>query len=292
MSQIAWDLPGARIFEDGVDRAVLYPHVGNAVAWNGLVSVSEGKSGGDVESFYYDGVKYLGVASSQEFEATINAFTYPDEFESCLGVEAALNGILVTNQAPKLFGLCYRTLVGNDINGLDHGYKLHLIYNALAVPSDKSYGTLTSTPSPTNFSWSISTTPPVVPGFRPSAHLILDSTKIDPDILETLEGILYGVSAPPRLLTPAEILSAQWIKRMIVVIESPNPALLPPSAESGDYVFSVSDEAVYTIDGPPTNNSREVIVFTDDTEEQALGKAYPGDLLYDEETGVLYQLGS
>lgn len=191
MTKLVWDAPGERIFETGVDRGVLYVN-GVAVAWSGLVSVSETSVGGESTPYYLDGVKYLNLLSDTEFTATIEAFTYPDEFAQCDGTIEFDNGLFVTDQDREPFGLSYRSLIGNDIDGVEHGYKIHLVYGALASPSPVSHTTLNESPGAEIFSWSISTTPETAEGFRPTAHYIIDSRKMSPEHLEYLEDILYG----------------------------------------------------------------------------------------------------
>jgi hypothetical protein len=204
--QITWDEVGERHFEAGVDRGVLYPEQGPGVPWNGLISVQEKPIGGEVEPYYFDGVRYMTVIAYEEFSATIEAFYYPEEFEECDGSTELGTGISALHQPRKSFGLCYRTKIGNDLDLLDHGYKIHLVYGAVVSPSDKSWGTVSTSLSPSNFSWDISATPIRVQGVRPTAHFIIDSTKLTPEALEQIENILYGTGTDdPRLLTAEEL---------------------------------------------------------------------------------------
>lgn len=211
MATIEWDQVGDRLYETGVDHGVLYiPDntgvYGDGVAWNGLTTVTESPSGAEANAQFADNIKYLNLLSAEEFGATIEAFTYPDEFAQCDGT-ILVDGIAIGQQSRKLFGLCYRTRVGNDTDGTDHGYKLHLIYGALAAPSEKAYATINDSPEAISFSWEVSTTPVEVPGYKPAASLILDSTKVDADALADLEAILFGDEATdPRLPLPAEVL--------------------------------------------------------------------------------------
>jgi hypothetical protein len=220
MSKIIWDEVGKRLFETGLDRGVLYPQVSGAypagVAWNGLTSVSENPTGAEPEPLYADNIKYLNLMSAEEFGATIEAYTYPDEFAECDGSVEPSPGLVLGQQPRKTFGLSYRTLIGNDVDQQDFGYKLHLIYGALAAPSEKSYQTINDTPEAITFSWEISTTPVPVTGFKPTASLVLDSTKINAAKLAELETILYGKNAttdpvvaavPARLPLPDEVIS-------------------------------------------------------------------------------------
>lgn len=213
MFSIEWDQIGERLFETGVDRGVLYPQSAGTypmgVAWNGLTAVTESPSGAEAEPIYADNIKYLSLMSAEEFAATIEAYTYPDEFAACDGSAEIATGVVIGQQKRGAFGLSYRTLIGNDTDGQDHGYKIHLIYGAQASPSEKSYATINDTPEAITFSWEVTTTPVPVPGFKPSASLTIDSTKVDPTKLQELETILYGdSSATPkeaRLPLPSEI---------------------------------------------------------------------------------------
>lgn len=219
MSKIVWDQTGERFFETGVDRGVLYP-INNegkytpGVAWNGLTAVTESPSGAEPTDLYADNIKYLTMRSAETFGATIEAYTYPDEFGQCDGSAEIATGVIIGQQARKTFGLCYRTLLGNDVDGQDHGYKLHLIYGATASPSEKGYATVNDSPEAITFSWEVSTTPVNVNGFKPTACITIDSTKANPTDLATLEEILYGKDAgeagtppavEPRLPLPDEV---------------------------------------------------------------------------------------
>lgn len=204
MSRLVWDNVGEKFYETGTDRGVLYPQAANGsypngVAWNGLTGVSENPSGAEATALYADNIKYVNLMSNEEFGATINAYTYPDEFAECDGSASVGEGLFVGQQARKAFGMCYRTLVGNDTEGTDKGYKLHLIYGATAQPSGKEYQTVNDSPEAITFSWEITTTPvPVTKGenLKPTATLTIDTTKELPDgFLTALEDILYGKDA-------------------------------------------------------------------------------------------------
>lgn len=213
MSKIVWDKTGERFYETGVKYGVLYiPTDGvysKGVAWNGLTAVTESPSGAEATPLYADDTKYLNLMSNEEFGATIEAYTYPDEFAECDGSASIATGVMIGQQSRKTFGLCYRTTLGNDTDGNDHGYKLHLIYGALAAPSEKGYSTINDSPEAITFSWEVTTTPVSVTGFKPTASITIDSTKADPAKLTALEKILYGSDdAPatePRLPLPDEI---------------------------------------------------------------------------------------
>ena len=211
MSQIVWDAVGEHIFETGVRNGVLYLKdaqgaYSTGVAWNGLTSVSESPEGAEPTDLYADDIKYLTLMSAENFKATIEAYTYPPEFEECDGSASIANGVVIGQQARKPFGLCYRTSIGNDTDGNEHGYKLHIVYGCLASPSEKQYSTINDSPEAITFSWEVSTTPVNVAGKKATATLIIDSTKADKAKLTALEGILYGSeSEEPRLPLPDEI---------------------------------------------------------------------------------------
>jgi hypothetical protein len=193
MPVLEWDQPGAKMFQTGVDRGVLY--IGeNAFVWNGLTGLDEDFN---IESkaYYQDGVKYLDVQVLGEFAGKLKAFTYPQEFEDVIGKHSSGQGLYIHDQRPKSFGLSYRTKIGNDIDGIDHGYIIHLLYNLRAVPDSISNGTIAESPTPMEFSWSLSSTPEIVTGYRPTAHVSLKSTEMDAGSLELLEEILYGTDA-------------------------------------------------------------------------------------------------
>ena len=210
MSKLTWDASGERLYETGVKQGVLYVmnsnSYGNGVAWNGLTAITESPSGAESTPLYADDIKYLDLRSTEEFGATIEAYTYPDEFAACDGSASLADGVNIGQQARKMFGLCYRTTVGNDTDGTDHGYKLHLIYGATASPSEKAYETINDSPEAITFSWEITTTPVNVAGFKPTASIVIDSTKADPTCLAALEAKLYGGgSGEAELPLPDEV---------------------------------------------------------------------------------------
>lgn len=212
MEKIVWDQTGERLYETGVRNGVLYVQESGAypkgVAWNGLTAVTESPSGAEPTALYADDTKYVNLVSAEEFGATIEAYTYPDEFAECDGSASIADGVYIGQQNRKTFGLSYKTTVGNDVNNNNHGYKLHLIYGAVASPSEKSYSTINDSPDAITFSWEISTTPVNVTGHKPTALLTIDSTKVDPTKLAKLEAVLYGSSeADARLPLPDEIVS-------------------------------------------------------------------------------------
>lgn len=210
MSKLVWDATGERYYETGVKNGVLYiPTSGvysKGVAWNGLTAVTESPSGAEATALYADDMKYLNLYSSEEFGATIEAYTYPDEFAACDGSAELVDGVLIGQQKRTPFGLCYKTTIGNDTDGNDHGYKLHIIYGAMASPSEKAYAAINDSPEAITFSWEVTTTPVTVAGFKPTSYIVIDSTKADSTKLKALEVILYGDdSTEPRLPLPDEI---------------------------------------------------------------------------------------
>ena len=213
MTALVWDQVGERLYETGVDHGVLYipdssgDYV-DGVAWNGLTTVTESPSGAAANPQYADNIKYLNLISAEEFGATVEAFTYPDEFAQCDGTAMPEPGVAIGQQNRKIFGLTYRTRVGNDLDGTDHGYKLHLIYGAQAAPSQKAYATINDSPAATAFSWDVTTTPVQVTGYKPAAMLSIDSTKVDEAALADLESVLFGSSGvEARLPLPDEVLA-------------------------------------------------------------------------------------
>lgn len=229
MSKIVWDATGDRLFETGVSNAVLYvanPEAATpgedaympGVPWNGITAISESPSGAEASPLYADNIKYLSLTSAEEFGASIEAFTYPDEFGACDGTAALSLGVLVGQQSRVSFGLCYKTLLGNDVAGDAYGYKLHIIYGAKAAPSERAYATVNDSPEAITFSWEVTTTPVEVPGaFKPTSSIVIDSTKVLPEDMAAIEAMLYGVNADalavpavvasePKLPTPTELL--------------------------------------------------------------------------------------
>lgn len=197
MSKITWDGQGEHLYETGVDHGVLYildsnGVYGNGVAWNGLTAITESPSGAEPNAIYADNIKYLNLFSAEEFGCTIEAYTYPDQFAECDGSAILATGAVIGQQPRKIFGLCYRTKLGNDIDGDSHGYKLHLIYGCQASPSEKAYQTINDSPEAITFSWEVSTTPVNVTDHNPTANITIDSTAATEAKLKTLEAVLYG----------------------------------------------------------------------------------------------------
>ena len=212
MAKLVWDQTGERLYETGVKQGVLYIKENgtydNGVAWNGLTAITESPSGAETTPLYADDIKYLNLLSTEEFAATIEAYTYPDEFMQCDGSAPLSTGVYIGQQSRKTFGMCYRTVLGNDEDNNDYGYKLHLIYGCLAAPSEKGYSTINDSPEAITFSWEVSTTPENVTGHKPTATITIDSTKANKEKLTALEAILYGSETQePRLPLPDEVAS-------------------------------------------------------------------------------------
>jgi hypothetical protein len=236
MPQLTWGDVGERFYELGVDRGVLYPLVGDGVAWNGIISVDEAPNMEQPNSYYYDGIMYLQVPRIEEFRATITAMHRPSEFAASDGVATGLNGMLITQQRRKPFGFSYRTLVGNDLENEAHGYRIHLVYNALAMPSSRNYQSMGGGVNPSTYSWEITAKPPAMDGYRRTPHLVIDSLTAPPATLAALEDILYGTTEDaPRLPLPMEIFEMGF---GIIV------------TDNGDGTFTISgpDDLVYLTD--------------------------------------------
>lgn len=213
MPPLTWDEVGERLYETGVDHGVLYlPNASTGVydsgfAWNGLVTVTESPTGAEVTPTYADNIKYLNLVSVEEFGGTIEAYTYPDEFAACDGTAVPEPGVAVGQQSRKTFGLSYRTRLGNDLEGTDHGYKLHLIYGAQAAPSEKAYATINDSPEAITFSWEITTVPVAVTDLKPTSLIVIDSTVVDPAMLSDLEDLLYGATVAAALPLPDAVIA-------------------------------------------------------------------------------------
>lgn len=211
MAKLVWDETGKRLYETGVSKGVLYVQAddgtyGNGVAWNGLTAVNESPSGAEATPLYADDIKYLELTSTEEYGASIEAYTYPEEFEQCDGSAELGVGVTIGQQPRKAFGFCYRTLIGNDVKNNDYGYKIHIVYGAKAAPSEKAYQTVNDSPEAITFSWELTTTPVNVEGYKPTACVTIDSTKVAPAKLTSIEEALYGSDTKePKLLLPDEI---------------------------------------------------------------------------------------
>ena len=217
MAKLVWDKTGERLYETGVEKGVLFPmadgEYGDGVAWNGLTGVTESPSGAEATALYADNIKYLNLMSNEEFGCTIEAYTYPDEFAACDGSVELSKGVKIGQQKRSQFGFSYQTKLGNDSDGADHGYLIHLVYGCLASPSEKAYATINDSPEAITFSWEVSTTPVSCTNHKPVAHVTIDSTKVTAEKLAAFEEILYGkngegnTGTAPRLPLPDELLT-------------------------------------------------------------------------------------
>jgi hypothetical protein len=241
MAILTWDNAGERLYETGVDHGVLYipdesGDYNDGVAWNGLTTVTESPAGADASPQFADNIKYLNLIAAETFGGTIEAFTYPDEFAEFDGTAIPTPGVAIGQQSRKVFGLCYRTLLGNDVDGTDHGYKLHLIYGAQAAPSEKAYATVNDSPAAIAFSWAITTTPVNVTDYKPTSLLVINSTEVDATTLSDLLDILYGASASPRMPLPDEIIS--MFEGTVTVVDL-GVAANQPTYDSGTHVVTL-----------------------------------------------------
>lgn len=251
MTKLSWGNSGERFYEAGADRGVLYLKNAPAVPWNGLVSVSENPSGGEPKPYYIDGIKHLNVSSVEEFEATIEAFSSPSEFARCDGTAAIGNGLFITQQPRIPFDFSYRTRIGNDVDGLDHGYKIHLVYNAMAAPVSRDNTTLSDSSELRTLSWDITTTAPVFSGYRPSAHLVIDSRKTTEEQLSIIETMLYGgVDTEPQLISAADITQLFVDYRPFKIVDRGDGSY---TAE-GTVAVAMATPATFTIDHPQVDN--------------------------------------
>jgi hypothetical protein len=268
MTKLVWDKVAEKVYETGIDRGVLYPvdSFGNypeGHSWNGLVSVDEAPSGAESNKQYANNKVYLNLTSAEEFSATLEAYTYPDAFMECDGSAELSPGVYIGQQRRKPFGLAYRSLIGNDTDGTDFGYKLHLVYDGLAAPTGKTYSTVNDSPEAATFSWEISTTPVEVPGHKPSATIVIDSTKVDAGKLADLEQILYGTAGvDARLPLPAEVMALFSGSTSEVVAIAPTY-----NSTTKEITIPVVTGVIYSIDNEVVTG---VVTITDDTIVKAI----------------------
>lgn len=260
MPRIIWDKIGERLYETGVRNGVLYPQVNGiypkGVAWNGLTALNESPKGAESNKKYADDGVYLNLFSVEELEGSIEAYTYPDEFSKCDGSDDLAVGVSIGQQSRQPFGLSYRTVIGNDTEGDDYGYKLHLIYGAMASPSEKGYETINDSPDAITLSWDFTTTPVQVTGKKPTASLIIDSTKVDPAKLATLEDILYGTTeTDARLPLPDEIAA-------LFAEDAPEAITVTVSPDDNDIGVNIDTNIVFTFNNKIARES--IIVMSDD----------------------------
>lgn len=247
MSRIEWDAIGSRFYESGVDRGVLYVNGQAGVPWNGLTAVSETSSGGEAKSYYIDGVKFANIASPEEYQATLSAFAFPKEFSLCDGTAQPRSGLYLTRQRRRSFGFTYRTRIGNEQTP-DLGYKIHIIYNALASPSERSNTTVGDSPDTTDFSWNITTRPPAMSGYRRTSHVLIDSRDTDPIVLALVEDILYGNDVDmPRLPDLSELIAAFDTISTLVVVDNGDGTW---TATAPYDVIRMLDETTFEITAP------------------------------------------
>lgn len=278
MTVLEWDKVTERIFEAGVDRGVLYLPNNTGVydkgyAWNGLVSATESPSGAESNKQYANNSVYVNLVSAEEFSATLEAFTYPEEFAECDGTAVPTAGVYVGQQRRKSFGLAYRSRIGNDVDGTDFGYKLHLIYGALAAPTEKAYTTINDSPEAATFSWDLSTTPVEVGGgLKPTATLTIDSTKVSAQKLADLENLLYGTSGvDPQLPTPAAVI-AMFNGTVIEVAAVPAPTY---NSTTHVITIPVQTGVEYFVDGVKKTGTVTITKDTVVTAAPATGYKFP-----------------
>lgn len=283
MATIKWDTAGNRLYETGVDRGVLYiPNqlgsYASGYAWNGLTSVSESPSGAEPNPQYADNIKYLNLVSTEEFGATIEAFTYPEEFAQCDGT-AVVGGVQISQQTRRIFGFSYRTLIGNDLVGTDYGYKVHLVYGCNASPSEKSRSTVNDSPEAATFSWEVTTNPVDVPGinaatgkpYRPTAHVTIDSTQVSPSAMQELEDMLYGTNtSEPAMPSPEAVLN---------MLDGAVTEVTPqePTYDAGAQTITIPSQAgvTYLIDGVPVTGDVVIQVLSIVVAQPAPGYKFP-----------------
>lgn len=248
MTRVIWDPVGERYFQTGVDRGVLYPQTGGGVPWNGLIGVNETPSGGDAKTYYIDGYMYSHRAAQEIFQGSIDAFTYPKEFEACDGTVQLARGLQFTQQRRSSFGLSYRSRVGNDLSGIDYGYKIHLVYNALVTPSERNNKAISDSPEAIEFNWSFTCKPYRLLGYQPIPHVVVDSNETMPSLMAAIEDILYGSdTASPRLPTPSELktLFEGWPE--MVVMDNGNGTF---TVDGPPHMVSMLNSTTYQITSP------------------------------------------
>ena len=247
MSVLVWDKPGTRVYQTGLDRGVLYLYDGTVVPWNGLMSIDE-KFDKNVDAVYYDGTKIIDLLSLGDYEATLTAMTYPDEFIELDGYGRLRKGMYIGNQSPKTFCLSYRTQVGNDVDGNVAGYRIHILYNLTAIPSDRTFSTISDNTEIVEFKWDITSVPQEVGGFRPTAHIIIDTINLDADLLEIIEGALYGTETnDPFLISISDLVSYMYTWARIEIVDHGDGTWTANCQFDEDLVFDPDDPSLFTI---------------------------------------------
>jgi hypothetical protein len=264
MSALVWDAVGSRTYEAGVSKGVLYGEDGEGFAWNGLTAI-ESSIDSEVDPVHFDGVKFNDLVTVGDFQATMRAFTYPDEFLRYEGTYEDQTGFYITGQQPSRFGLSYQTKVGDDVSGIEAGYKLHILYNLTAIPSETSYETLSLDTEPIEFEWQLTSVPEDIDGYKPTAHVILDSRKLDPNLMRDVEDILYGSEDNDPHLPSLQALASfirSWER--LIIINNGDGTWTAISNEDGIIVMSdastfeiTSDSAVYLDDDSYTIGSSD-----------------------------------
>jgi hypothetical protein len=259
LTRIVWDDAGNRVYEVGVDRGVLYVGTDPGVPWNGLTSITENSTGGVAKPYYIDGEKYSNNASREEYSATITAYTYPDEFAACDGTASIRPGLLITKQSRVSFGLSYRTMVGSDL--AQDEYKIHLVYGAYAAPSSRAFKTISNSVAPDDFSWAITTLPPVTTGYRRSSHFIIDSRQLDAPTLSGIEDILYGTdAAPARMPTISELIDLIDTGNVLTVVDHGDGTFTLTAPEADLFML---DDSLFQLTWPTvTDNGDGTITIT------------------------------
>lgn len=270
MTALQWDAIGNRVYESGLDRGVLYLPDGRVIPWSGLTNVQK-KFGQSAEPIYFDGAKIGDVVSSSGFSAAVSAITYPDELEEFYGNAELRSGVYLGEQPSKTFALAYRTRVGNDVDGDEAGYKIHIIYNASAIPSDQAFSTVSDDPEVTEFEWDLTAASQNIPGYRPSAHITLDTTKMAPSLIAYIEGMLYGTDITDAELVPLQTLVSIIEDWYLILIQDNNDGTWSASTDYPGYIVAV-DETTYDI------NNATITWLDEDTYEIEGTKDFPEDL--------------
>lgn len=247
MTALQWDQVGDRRYETGVDRGVLFLSDGRAVPWNGLTGVDDATTS-EVQAYYMDGVKFLERQIMGDYAGTLKAFTYPDEFNEVLGLKEVHEGLFYHEQTPQRFHLCYRTRIGNDVDGEDHGYKLHIFFNLRAVPAAQSFSSMGNSVTPNEFSWNLSGTPPIVAGYRPTVHISIDSTKTDVPRLEAIEELLYGTDSVDPQLPDIDVFTALFDTFYNLLIVDNGDGTWTAHDSGNDYI-TMLDATTFQISG-------------------------------------------